>query len=133
MTEKSAEPSTPVQDVVMRLVRSRQPGSRLPEGTICCTRPGRWGNPYPDAAKFRVVLEIALAGARKVKLKILAESGEDRAQKVLDLQENSADFFAASQIAQRPENKGKNIVVLLPDTGERYLSSVLYAFEEYPL
>jgi len=63
MTEKSAEPSTPVQDVVMRLVRSRQPGSRLPEGTICCTRPGRWGNPYPDAAKFRVVLEIALAGA----------------------------------------------------------------------
>ena len=29
--------------------------------------------------------------------------------------------------------KDKNIVVLLPDTGERYLSTVLYAFEEYPL
>ena len=44
-----------------------------------------------------------------------------------------AALFAASQIAQRPENKGKKIVVLLPDTGERYLSTVLYAFEDYPL
>ncbi|MCG2575032.1 hemolysin family protein [Acinetobacter sp. ME22] len=49
-------------------------------------------------AGFLALTEIALAGARKVKLKILAESGEERAQKVLDLQENSADFFAASQI-----------------------------------
>lgn len=44
-----------------------------------------------------------------------------------------AATFAATQIAQRPENKGKNIVVLLPDTGERYLSTVLYSFTEYPL
>ena len=44
-----------------------------------------------------------------------------------------AALYAASQIALRPENKGKNIVVLLPDTGERYLSTLLYAFEEYPL
>jgi len=44
-----------------------------------------------------------------------------------------AATFAALQLAQKPENKDKNIVVILPDTGERYLSTSLYAFDEYPL
>ena len=46
---------------------------------------------------------------------------------------SGAAVSAATRLALLPENEGKTIVALLPDTGERYLSTLLYAFEEYPL
>lgn len=46
---------------------------------------------------------------------------------------SGAAAFAALQLAQLSENENKNIIVLFPDAGERYLSTELYAFDDYPL
>ena len=42
---------------------------------------------------------------------------------------SGAAVWAAGQLAQHPENKGKTIVAILPDTGERYLSTAMFKFE----
>lgn len=70
----------------------------------------------------------------------VADDDAIRTGRELSLQEglltgisSGAAVFAALQLARQPEYAGKNIVVLLPDTGERYLSTELYAFEDYPL
>jgi cysteine synthase A len=79
---------------------------------------------------------------RSVVDEILPVDNDDaiKASRILAKQEgllvgisSGAAFFAGLELAKRTENEGKTIVVLLPDTGERYLSTVLYAFDTYPL
>ena len=80
-----------------------------------------------DASVVDEVLDIAGDDAIRAGRQLAQNDG------VLVGISSGAAAFAAAQLAKRPENKGKNIVALLPDTGERYLSTVLYAFDEYPL
>ena len=65
--------------------------------------------PVPNEAAFAVGREIA----RREGILVGISSG--------------AAVYAAAELAKRPENKGKTIVALLPDTGERYLSTALFA------
>ncbi len=80
-----------------------------------------------DAAVVDEVLDVENDDAIRVGRELAAKEG------LLVGISAGAATYAASVVAKRPENKGKTIVALLPDTGERYLSTVLYAFEEYPL
>ncbi len=80
-----------------------------------------------DASVIDEIIQVANDDAIKAGREVAQKDG------LLVGISSGAAAFAATELAQRPENKDKNIVVLLPDTGERYLSTVLYAFEEYPL
>ncbi|MDP4210524.1 MAG: cysteine synthase A [Bacteroidota bacterium] len=81
----------------------------------------------PDVLKLGVIDEIF-----KVKNDEAFETGRElaRHEGLLVGISSGAAAYAAIKVAKRPENKGKNIVVLLPDTGERYLSTPLYQFED---
>lgn len=73
-------------------------------------------------SSFFSISEIALAGARKIKLQLLSEAGDERADKILHLQNHSADFFATSQI-------GLNAVAILGGSvGEGTLRPYFAAF-----
>lgn len=74
--------------------------------------------------------------------KVVTVSDDDamRASRLLAREEgllagisSGAALYVAIQEAKKDENRGKTIVALLPDTGERYMSTVLYKFDEYPL
>lgn len=82
----------------------------------------------PDVLNLTIVDEIF-----KVKNEEAFETGRRLAREegLLIGISSGAAVFAALQIAKRPENKGKLIVVILPDTGERYLSTGLFQENNY--
>ena len=80
-----------------------------------------------DASVVDEVLTVENDDAIRTSRQLAAEEG------LLVGISSGAAVYAATQLAKRPENRGKRVVTLLPDTGERYLSTVLYAFDEYPL
>jgi cysteine synthase len=81
----------------------------------------------PDVLNRKIIDEVIT-----VKNEEAFQAGRDlaRTEGLLVGISSGAAVHAALQLAKRPENKGKNIVVILPDTGERYLSTLLYEFEE---
>lgn len=88
---------------------------------------GIGANFIPEVLNLSVIDEIIT-----VKNEEAFETGRDLAKTeglIVGISSGAA-AYAALQVAKRPENKGKNIVVVLPDTGERYLSTLLYNFEE---
>ncbi len=84
---------------------------------------GIGANFVPDTFNAEVVDEI-------IKIKTDEAFGAARAlartEGLLIGISSGAALFAATEVARRPENRGKNIVVLLPDSGERYLSTLLF-------
>ncbi|MHA6531909.1 cysteine synthase A [Paenibacillus sp. BAC0078] len=87
---------------------------------------GIGANFVPDNFNYGVVDEIF-----QVKNEAAFETARSiaRTEGLLVGISSGAAVYAAAEIAKRPENKGKNIVVILPDTGERYLSTPLFEDE----
>jgi hypothetical protein len=77
----------------LRHQRTRTKGSRLPEGVFCVTRPGKFGNPFDSAEKFRTILTQIIDG---------------KSYEVVDC--NSVDFMKMLDIAQSlGELRGKDL------------------------
>lgn len=93
------------------------PGSHHIQGIGAGFVPDNYNSKYVDEV-FKVKNEAAFATAR-----LLA-----RSEGLLVGISSGAVAYAATQIAKLPENKGKNIIALLADTGERYLSTPLFDF-----
>ena len=93
-----------------------KPGPHAIQGIGANFVPGNYDAAVVDEV-FRVPNEAAITTAREF----------PKTEGILIGISGGAALYAATQIAKRPENKGKNIVVIFPDNGERYLSTVLYA------
>ena len=79
----------------------------------------------PDVLNTKVYDEVIARRRTRTRLRPAARLAAARA--CLVGISSGAAVYAAIQLAKRPENAGKNIVVLLPDTGDRYLSTPLFA------
>lgn len=94
------------------------PGPHKIQGIGAGFVPKNFRNQYIDEI-VRVTNEDAFASSRQLA----------RTEGLLVGISSGAAFYAALQLAKQPENAGKTIVALLPDTGERYLSTPLFEFE----
>ena len=95
------------------------PGPHKIQGIGAGFVPGVYNKSVVDEV-FKVKNEEAFTGSR-----LLAKN-----EGLLAGVSSGAAVFAAAEISKRAENKGKNIVVILPDTGERYLSTPLFQTED---
>lgn len=95
-----------------------KPGAHTIQGIGAGFIPGNYDASVVDEI-ITVSGDEAFAAARR-----LAEE-----ESILAGISSGAAFHAATELARRPENEGKNIVCILPDTGERYLSTRLYSYD----
>lgn len=84
---------------------------------------GIGANFVPDVLNTKIIDEIILVEAEDA---FKAGRALGKTEGILVGITSGAALYAASELAKRPENKGKNIVVILPDTGDRYLSTELF-------
>lgn len=73
-----------------------------------------------DTSIYNEIMTVRTSDAFKASRELTSQEG------ILTGISSGAALWVATQVAKRPENKGKNIVVILPDTGERYLSTALF-------
>ena len=119
---------------VPEIQESRRPGRGRGARHLCRCCPAARRAPTRFRASARALCRTVLD--TKVYDEIIPVSNEDafatgrligRSEGVLVGISSGAAVWAALQLAKRPENAGKNIVVLLPDTGDRYLSTPMFA------